>query len=112
MKRHTFSFAGTRFKGSGKHAAAMHFFHGNFGILFFSDNGGLLRPKVFRKMSPAEFERMLRRVKYLNNVIEQDNRFIKKKVRVAQCFKGFYTAERTLEGIEAMNMIRNGQVKR
>jgi IS6 family transposase len=54
----------------------------------------------------------LRRVKYLNNVIEQDHRFIKKKVRASQCFKSFYTAERTLEGIEAVNMMRKGQVKR
>ena len=54
----------------------------------------------------------LRRVKYLNNVIEQDHRFIKKKVRSSQCFKSFHTAERTIEGIEAMNMIRKGQVKR
>ncbi len=54
----------------------------------------------------------LRRVKYLNNVIEQDHRFIKKKVRASQCFKRFHTAERTLEGIEAINMIRKGQIKR
>jgi IS6 family transposase len=54
----------------------------------------------------------LRRVKYLNNVIEQDHRFIKKKVRSSQCFKSFHTAERTLEGVEAMNMLRKGQVKR
>src|SRR5437763_8769573 len=54
----------------------------------------------------------LRRVKYLNNVIEQDHRFIKKKVRASQCFKRFHTAERTLEGIESMNMMRKGQVKR
>ena len=54
----------------------------------------------------------LRRVKYLNNVIEQDHRFIKKKVRASQCFKRFHTAERTLEGIESINMIRKGQVKR
>jgi transposase-like protein len=53
-----------------------------------------------------------RRVKYLNNVIEQDHRFIKKKVRASQCFKSFHTAERTLEGIEAMHMMRKGQVKR
>src|SRR4028118_816506 len=53
----------------------------------------------------------MRRVKYLNNVIEQDHRFIKKKVRASQCFKRFHAAERTLEGIEAMNMIRKGQVK-
>jgi IS6 family transposase len=54
----------------------------------------------------------LRRVKYLNNVIEQDHRFVKKKVRASQCFKRFHTAERTLEGIEAVNMMRKGQVKR
>jgi IS6 family transposase len=54
----------------------------------------------------------LRRIKYLNNVIEQDHRFIKKKVRAPQCFKRFHTAERTLEGIEAVNMMRKGQVKR
>ncbi len=54
----------------------------------------------------------LRRVKYLNNVIEQDHRFIKKKVRASQCFKRFHTAERTLEGIEVMHMMRKGQVKR
>ena len=54
----------------------------------------------------------LRRVKYLNNVIEQDHRFIKKKVRASQCFKSFHTAERTLEGIEAMHMIRKSQVRR
>ena len=53
----------------------------------------------------------LRRVKYLNNVIEQDHRFIKKKVRASQCFKRFHTAERTLEGIQAVNMMRKGQVK-
>jgi transposase-like protein len=54
----------------------------------------------------------LRRVKYLNNVIEQDHRFIKKKARASQCFKRFHTAERTLEGIESINMMRKGQVKR
>jgi transposase-like protein len=53
-----------------------------------------------------------RRVKYLNNVIEQDHRFVKKKVRASQCFRSFHTAERTLEGIESINMIRKGQVKR
>jgi transposase-like protein len=55
---------------------------------------------------------LLRRVKYLNNIIEQDHRFVKKKVRASQCFKRFHTAERTLEGIEVMNMMRKGQIKR
>ena len=54
----------------------------------------------------------LRSVKYLNDVTEQGHRLIKKKVRASQCFKRFHTAEQALEGIEAMNMIREGQVKR
>ena len=62
------------------------------------------------KIVPSDCQ--LRRVKYLNNVIEQDHRFIKKKVRASQCFKRFQSAERTLEGIEAINMMRKGQVKR
>lgn len=41
----------------------------------------------------------LRRVKDLNIAVEQDHRFIKKKVRASQYLKRFHTAERTLEGI-------------
>jgi transposase-like protein len=62
------------------------------------------------KILPSDCK--LRRVKYLNNVIEQDHRFVKKKVRASQCFKSFHTSERTLEGIEAVNMMRKSQVKR
>jgi transposase, IS6 family len=54
----------------------------------------------------------LRRVKYLNNVIEQDYRTIRKRWRAMQCFRSFHTAERTIEGIEAAHMMRKGQVKR
>jgi IS6 family transposase len=54
----------------------------------------------------------LRRVKYLNNIIEQDHRFIKKRVRACLGYRAFDTAERTLQGVEAMNMMRKGQVKR
>jgi IS6 family transposase len=50
----------------------------------------------------------LRQAKYLTNIIEQDHRFIKKEVRASQCFKSFQTAERTLEGIEMMNMMEKG----
>ncbi len=72
-------------------------------------------PEAFTSSQDAKIlpkDCQLRRVKYLNNVIEQDHRFIKKKVRASQCFKRFHTAERTLEGIEAVNMMRKGQVKR
>jgi hypothetical protein len=54
----------------------------------------------------------LRRIKYLNNIIEQDQRFIKKRVRACLGYRSFDTAERTLQGVEAVNMIRKGQVKK
>ncbi len=54
----------------------------------------------------------LRRTKDLTNIVEQDHRFIRKRWRAMQCFRSFHTAERTLEGVEAMHMMRKGQVKR
>jgi transposase-like protein len=56
-------------------------------------------------------ETELRQNKYLNNIIEQDHRHIKRIVRPMMGFKSFNSARRTLSGIEAMNMIRKGQVK-
>ena len=54
----------------------------------------------------------LRRVKYLDNIIGQDHRFIKKRARACLGYRSFDTAERTIQGVEAMNMIRKGQLKR
>jgi transposase, IS6 family len=53
----------------------------------------------------------LRRLKYLNNVIEQDHSFIKKRVRACLGYRSFDTAERMLQGVEAVNMMRKGQAK-
>lgn len=53
----------------------------------------------------------LRQVKYLNNNLEQDHRFIKRLVKPGMGFASFNTARRTLRGYEVMNMIRKGQVK-
>lgn len=52
----------------------------------------------------------LRQVKYLNNLIEQDHRFIKRQVKPGMGFFSFETAARTLQGYEIMSMIRKGQV--
>jgi transposase-like protein len=49
--------------------------------------------------------------KYLNNRIEEDHRFIKRRVSPSLGFGSFPTAWRTLQGYEVMNMIRKGQVK-
>jgi transposase-like protein len=65
---------------------------------------------VKERVLPPECK--LRRVKYLNNIIEQDHRAIRRRWRAAQCFRSFHTAERTLEGIEALHMMRKGQIKR
>jgi IS6 family transposase len=54
----------------------------------------------------------LRRVKYLKKIIEQDHRFIKKRVRAGLGYRLFEIAERTIQGVEVMNMIRKGEVKR
>ncbi|MBE9178149.1 DDE-type integrase/transposase/recombinase [Oculatella sp. LEGE 06141] len=48
-------------------------------------------------------ETELRQSKYLNNVIEQDHRNIKRIVKPMMGFKTFNSARRTLSGIEAMN---------
>jgi len=48
-------------------------------------------------------------VKYLNNIIEQDHRFIKKLTRPMKGFKSFRSASATLAGIEVAHMIHKGQ---
>jgi len=53
----------------------------------------------------------IRQCKYLNNVIEQDHRTVKKRVWLAKGYGSFQSAWRTLQGIEAVNMIRKGRVR-
>ena len=53
----------------------------------------------------------LRQVKYLNNIVEQDHRAIKRMTRPMLGFKSFWSASITLAGIELMHMIRKGQLK-
>ncbi len=53
----------------------------------------------------------LRQNKYLNNIVEQDHRAIKRLVNPGMGFSSFNTARRTLRGYEAMNMIRKGQIQ-
>jgi len=49
-------------------------------------------------------------VKYLNNLIEQDHRFIKKITKPMMGSKAFYSAQATIDGIETAHMIRKGQL--
>jgi IS6 family transposase len=50
-----------------------------------------------------------RPVQYLNNVLEQDHRAIKRRINASQHFRSFWCAWRTIAGYEAIHMIRKGQ---
>jgi transposase-like protein len=52
-----------------------------------------------------------RPVQYLNNILEQDHRAIKRRVNAKQGFREFQAARRTIQGYEAINMIRKRQVR-
>jgi len=52
----------------------------------------------------------IRRVKYLNNIVEQDHRTIKRRIAITTGFKEFESAQRTLAGIEIINIIRKNQI--
>ena len=54
----------------------------------------------------------LRQCKYLNNIVEQDHRRIKRLVRPGLGFGSFHTARQTLAGFETMAMMRKGQVRK
>ena len=58
---------------------------------------------------PEECKR--RPVKYMNNIVEQDHRFIKRRVNPGLGFGSYPTAWRTIQGYETMNMIRKGQLE-
>lgn len=49
-------------------------------------------------------------VKYLNNILEQDHRFIKRITGPMLGFKAFHSAAATLAGVETAHMIRKGQL--
>ena len=48
---------------------------------------------------------------YLNNVLEQDHRFIKKRIAASLWFRSAEGAKRTIDGYEAMHVIRKGQIR-
>ena len=71
-------------------------------------------PKAFNELQaegaiPDSCE--LRQVKYLNNIVEQDHRFIKRRVKPGLGFFSPETAWNTLQGYEVMNMMRKGQIQ-
>ena len=53
----------------------------------------------------------IRQSKYLNNLVEQDHRAVKRIVRPMLGFKSFWSARCTIAGIEVMHAIRKGQLR-
>lgn len=53
----------------------------------------------------------IRQCKYLNNIVEQDHRFVKRKMRQAMGFETHRTASKTIAGLELWHMLKKGQKK-
>lgn len=71
---------------------------------------GLQAINVILKFTGSGRMNEIRQVKYLNNILEQDHRFIKRITRPMMGFKAFHSAAATIAGIETAHMIRKGQI--
>ena len=74
------------------------------------DKSGANTAAVRGLMADSGLAIELRQSKYLNNIVEQDHRAIKRRVRPMMGFKTFNTARRLIAGIETMHMIHKGQL--
>ena len=70
-----------------------------------------LAEEELKKVKKLLKQCQLRQVKYLNNIVEQDHRGVKRLIKPRMGFGSFNTARRTIQGFESMNMIRKGQLK-
>ena len=77
------------------------------------DRGKAYPPAIeeLKKEGVLAMTSQLRQCRYLNNLIEQDHRFIKRRVNPGLGFSSFNTARRTIKGYEAMHMVRKGQIE-
>ncbi|EDM71755.1 transposase, putative [Roseobacter sp. AzwK-3b] len=101
-------------------AAARRFFNRAIGINGVPDRvvidksganlAGLQAVNVILKFTGKGRTVEIRQVKYLNNILEQDHRFIKRITAPMMGFKAFHSAAATIAGIEAVHMIRKGQI--
>jgi putative transposase len=71
---------------------------------------GLQSVTVILKFTNSERIIEIRQVKYLNNILEQDHRFIKRITRHIMGFKAFHSAAATIAGIETVHLVRKGQI--
>jgi len=96
-------------------AAAMRFFdkamQGN-GIpeKVTMDKSGANKSAIDEINDTMDVPMLIRQVKYLNNIVEQDHRAVKRITKPMLGFKSFHAAKGILAGIELMHMIRKGQL--
>ena len=64
--------------------------------------------RLYNKRSFTDIE--IRQCKYLNNIVEQDHRFIKWRIQQGLGFKEFDSARRTIAGIEIVHMLKKNQL--
>ncbi len=68
--------------------------------------------KALKKFNLIDLRSKFRQKRYLNNIIEQDHRFIKKLVKTRLWFKSPTAARKTLQGYEPTHMVRKGQISK
>ncbi|MES2741674.1 MAG: IS6 family transposase [Pseudomonadota bacterium] len=73
------------------------------------DKSGANKAAIDAINNERDVQILVRQVKYLNNIVEQDHRAIKRVTRPMLNFKSFRSAGAVLAGIELMHMIRKGQ---
>lgn len=96
-------------------AAAMRFFEKAMKISgvpekITMDKSGANKAAMDEINAKGEMTIIVRQVKYLNNIVEQDHRAIKRVTKPMLNFKSFCAAKCVLAGIELMHMIRKGQL--
>ena len=74
------------------------------------DKSGANKSAIDQIIEDKEISVIVRQVKYLNNIVEQDHRAVKRITKPMLGFKSFHAAKNVLAGIELMHMIRKGQL--
>ncbi len=74
------------------------------------DKSGANKAAIDQIVKDNDTSIVVRQVKYLNNIVEQDHRAVKRITKPMLGFKSFQSAKNILAGIELMHMIRKDQI--
>ena len=74
------------------------------------DKSGANKAAIDQIIIDHEKSIVIRQVKYLNNIVEQDHRAIERVTRPMLGFKTFRSAQKIIAGVDVMHMIRKGQL--